>query len=256
MSYKAGVLTVFIACLSSLMSTAFAAEEAPNCQLETFHQTPFTICEFSASEDIRLFWGVSTKPFGEFKPLSENLAESGLSLDFAMNAGMYHKDRSPVGLFVADGKVRTQVQTKASVGNFGMLPNGVFHISKGRAGVTETLSYVKGNVSPTYATQSGPMLIIDGAFHPKFNEGSTSTRIRNGVGVSQDGRRVFFVKSEKPVNFYNFARLFKERLGASNALYLDGVVSRVFDAQTGRRDFGVRMGPILGVVRPSEDIKE
>jgi uncharacterized protein YigE (DUF2233 family) len=143
------------------------------------------------------------------------------------------------------------LQTKASTGNFGMLPNGVFHIHNGQAGVSETNQFLLKSTVPDFATQSGPMLVIDGALHPKFNAGSTSRRIRNGVGVTAAGS-VVFVMSEQPVNFHDFASLFKDELNTPNALYLDGVISRVFSTELDRNDYGAKMGPIVGVVVPKK----
>lgn len=258
MSFNAAFLSVFVMPASlfyapMFYTPVFAADGESHCAAETVDNTPYTICTFSTADDIRLFWGEKETPFGSFTKLSDSLAQDNLSLEFAMNGGMYHQDRSPVGLFVAGGDKKARAQTKASNDNFGMLPNGVFHLSDGQAGVTETLSYLKLKTPQNYATQSGPMLVIDGALHPKFNQNSTSKRVRNGVGVSEDGQEVYFVKSEAPVNFYNFANLFKDRLETPNALYLDGVISRVFDAQSGRHDYGVKMGPIIGVVRVSTE---
>ena len=73
-------------------------------------------------------------------------------------------------------------------GNFGLLPNGVFCIRDGRADVIETLRFAEEAPNCRFATQSGPMLVIDGALHPRFMRDSTSRYIRNGVGTRADGR--------------------------------------------------------------------
>ena len=112
--------------------------------------------------------------------------------------------------------------------------------------MTETRAFLLKSTVPDYATQSGPMLVINGKLHPKFLENSTSRKIRNGVGIN--GGAVIFVKSEDPVNFHTFATLFRDDLGAPNALYLDGTISRLYSAELGRNDRGAVMGPIVGVV--------
>ena len=101
-----------------------------------------------------------------------------------------------------------------------------------------------------FATQSGPMLVIDGELHPKFMKDSRSIKRRNGVGISPDGSRIFFAISEEPVNFHSFARLFKDHLKTPNALYLDGTISRLHDPENKRSDPGLSMRPIVGVVQP------
>jgi uncharacterized protein YigE (DUF2233 family) len=96
------------------------------------------------------------------------------------------------------------------------------------------------------------MLVINGKLHPRFIPGSDSLNYRNGVGVSEDGRRAIFVISDDQVNFDTFARYFRDRLGVRQALYLDGSISRLYAPAIGRNDFGWPLGPIIAVVRPKE----
>ena len=169
-------------------------------------------------------------------------------LAFAMNAGMYHADRDPVGLLVIDGQRTGRLITSDGPGNFGLLPNGVFCWGKGRGEVIESRRFKRSKRTCRYATQSGPMLVIGGRLHPRFLPGGKSTYVRNGVGVSRDGRTAWFVISRARVNFYTFARFFRDRLKTPNALYLDGNVSRLYAPSIGLRDRGGLFGPILGVV--------
>ena len=62
----------------------------------------------------------------------------GAPLVFAMNAGMYHADRSPVGLYVEEGKTLRQANTRDGSGNFHLKPNGVFYVAGEEAGVLTT----------------------------------------------------------------------------------------------------------------------
>ena len=49
------------------------------------------------------------------------------------------------------------------------------------------------------------------------------------------------------MSFGSFARLFRDGLGARNALYLDGSVSGLLAPGIGRSDIGFRpLGPIIG----------
>ena len=98
------------------------------------------------------------------------------------------------------------------------------------------------------ATQSGPLLVIDGALHPRFLPQSDSRYIRNGVGVSRDMKTAWFAISDAPVTFHQFARFFRDGLGARNALYFDGSISRLYAPGLRRADWGRRMGPIIGYV--------
>lgn len=226
------------------------AQQVPFCQEMTFQQRPYSVCEVNPEiSDLRLFLNdPDGRPLGHFSRLSKELERQGETLLFAMNGGMYHPDRSPVGLYVENGKQIMHVVEGAGPGNFGMVPNGVFCIEKNRARVIETEAYVKDQPTCDFATQSGPMLVVDGELHPRFFPESDSRHIRNGVGTSPDGKRVFFVKSDGLVNFFEFASLFRDRLNTPFALYLDGNISRLFDQGAGRDDKGFRMGPIIGVV--------
>lgn len=107
-----------------------------------------------------------------------------------------------------------------------MQPNGVFGISKSNKPVILESSLVNELDSIRYATQSGPMLLINGAFHPRFKNGSKNLNIRNGVGILPNGN-VIFAMSKQKINFYDFAKFFKNQ-GCKNALYLDGYVSRTY----------------------------
>ena len=94
------------------------------------------------------------------------------------------------------------------------------------------------------------MLVIDGALHPRFLPDSDSLNIRNGVGVSADGRRAVFAVSNDEVNFHQFARFYRDHLGLPDALYFDGNISRLYAPALGRHDGGFPMGPMVGTVIP------
>ncbi len=212
----------------------------------------YAICEVDmAQADLRLFLrDDGGAVLGQFGVVNARLAESGKTLSFAMNAGMYHPDRAPVGYYVENGKEEMRVIPNAGPGNFGLLPNGIFCVRAGRADVIETLAFLRNRPDCIYATQSGPMLVIDGALHSRFLPDSTSRYIRNGVGTSADGRRVVFAISHNPVSFHEFGSLFRDRLRLPEALYFDGNVSRLYAPSLGRNDPGFAMGPIVGMVVP------
>lgn len=225
-------------------------EQKSDCQAIRFESTPFTICTFDAERHtIKLF---HSDPEGtvyrHFDALAASLEANGQVLVFAMNAGMYHTNRDAVGLFIEDGVERYKINRNEGPGNFHLLPNGIFYLKGNRAGVAATETYVASGVQPDFATQSGPMLVIDGTLHPRFIKDGTSRKIRNGVGVSEDGKTVTFALSEERVNFHDFGRLFRDQLNIDNALFLDGSISRIYVRDLQRNDPGRAMGPMVGVV--------
>ncbi len=232
-------ISLFLTGLAILASPTWAV----SCKDVDFDAQSFTICEVDVqATPPRLFLNDQNgRPYGNFNALPDEVI-------FAMNAGMYHDDRRPVGHYVEDGVQTMRVIPGAGPGNFGMVPNGVYCIQDGRADVIETQRFLQNTPACVHATQSGPMLVIDGDLHPRFFPESDFTNVRNGVGTSDDGRISYFVISNQRVNFHTFARVFQELLGIDQALYFDGRVSRLYAPELGRNDFGARMGPIVAVV--------
>lgn len=237
-----------LAALSLLVPVAAHGAGGP-CRNLTVEETPYTVCEVAHGDDLRLFHSGASGLYGSFDAIEADLAAQGLRLGFAMNAGMYAPGRSPLGLYVEAGVERHGIVTAEGPGNFGMLPNGVFCVGGGFS-IRESRDFAARPPECHYATQSGPMLVIDGALHPRFLPDSRSRYVRNGVGVSADGARAVFAISNRPVTFHAFARLFRDTLGLPNALYLDGSISRLYAPGLGRNDRGWPLGPIVGLVEP------
>lgn len=207
----------------------------------------FTVCEVDlTTERIETFLRDGDgEILGSFAAVEQ---AAGAPVLMAMNAGMYHADRSPVGLYVEDGVAEQRLITSDGPGNFGLLPNGVFCVAPDGVRVIESLDYRDETPDCRFASQSGPMLVLDGALHPDLIPGGTSRYVRNGVGVDHDAGRVVFAISNEPVNFHDFATLFRDRLGLADALYFDGKVSRLHVPALGRSDFGWAMGPVVAVL--------
>lgn len=176
--------------------------------------------------------------------LKNELEEDHKKLIFAMNGGMYNLDHTPQGLYIENQIVKAPLDTVQGAGNFYLKPNGVFYITMDRIAHICATEKFDQTEEIMYATQSGPLLVIDGELHSAFIEGSKNLNIRNGVGVINEEELVF-VMSKKEINFYDFAMYFK-KLGCKNALYLDGFVSRTYLPQKSwiqtDGDFGVIIG--------------
>lgn len=198
-------------------------------------------------KQVKMYWkNEKQEHFKSIQNLKTWLGKHNQKLEFAMNAGMYKKDNSPQGLYIEKTKILSPLDTAVGNGNFYMKPNGVFYLTtKNKAVICETETF-KNTSEIQYATQSGPMLVIDGKIHPDFKEGSPNVHIRNGVGVLPDGK-IVFAMSKKEINFYDFAAYFKS-LGCKNALYLDGFVSRTYLPKENWMQTDGNFGVIIGVV--------
>jgi uncharacterized protein YigE (DUF2233 family) len=197
-------------------------------------------------QDIRFYWkNDSDKIFRSIQNLKNHLERKNRQLIFAMNGGMYQTDNSPLGLYIENYKTITRLNRRSASGNFYMKPNGVFYIMKdNKAAICRTGEFLK-KTEVQFATQSGPLLILDGKIHQEFKKGSANLNIRNGVGILPDNR-ILFAMSKVPVNFYEFAEFFK-RQGCSNALYLDGAISQTFLPEKNWIQTGGNFGVIIGV---------
>ncbi len=210
-----------------------------------------TVCRVDVKKErLQLFHrDENGQPFKRFDPLVKWLGERGQTLTFAMNAGMYHRDYTAVGVSVADGKELTPLNSAAGVGNFFLKPNGVFLVSERGARVVETSEYPRLKERVLLATQSGPLLLHGGKMHPAFKEGSENRLFRNGVGVPSPDVALFAI-SEAPVNFHEFATMFRDVLHCPDTLFFDGTVSSLHAPKLKRSDFRIDLGPFIGVTDP------
>jgi len=242
-------LTILTCLRAFAPEPASAAEPEQNCRKITHQSASYVACAFDLRQhDLRLFLNdADGAPYGSFRALKGDLSRQGMALPFAMNGGMYHRDRSPVGYYVEGRRKLKEAITGPGPGNFHMRPNGIFFIEGEAAGVMETRAFLKRNRRPDYATQSGPMLVIDGKLHPRFLEGSDFKKRRNGVGII-NRHEVVFAISNSAVSFHDFATLFRDKLACRSALFLDGTISSLHAPEIGRSDFLFPVGPIIGVV--------
>ncbi|TFF19665.1 hypothetical protein E3C22_18375 [Jiella endophytica] len=217
------------------------------CRTETAMGVGYIVCEVPLDRYRLSLRAVDAagKPYETFEAVTASLP--GREVELIVNAGMYHEDRRPVGLAVEDGREVHGAVLGTGSGNYSLRPNGVFFVEDGRAQVMESTRYLAGRHHPDLATQSGPMLVVDGKLHPRFIENSDSRHIRNGVCASTDGGTVHLVLSRSPVNFWDFGTFFKERLGCRDALFFDGTVSSLY-YPAGKIDYRRdRLGPMLVV---------
>ena len=221
---------------------------ASSCRVDLFEGSQFTLCDPGDGRLRLIAADRNETPLRSFAEVMTRVPAGEVA--FAMNAGMFDEDGRPIGLAIADGRAVHAINTRDGGGNFHLKPNGVFLVRRdGTAAITTSEAF---ELSPeiAFATQSGPMLVIDGQIHPEFDADGESRFIRNGVGIGPGGRPLFVISNEV-VSFGKFARFFRYGLKARNALYFDGSVSSLWDPAAGRQDAGVPLGPIIVAMKPA-----
>src|SRR5262245_47197092 len=165
----------------SMMLAPWRAAGAVGCERRVMQAQSFIVCRADAlRERVEIAWaGADGRRLGGFDALRKAYTGEGLTLEFAMNAGMFHPDFRAVGLLVVKGKTLAPINRAAGPGNFFMQPNGVFMIDADGARVLATHEF--RNHRPRFATQSGPLLVERGMIPNTvaFRPGSTSRHVRN-----------------------------------------------------------------------------
>jgi uncharacterized protein YigE (DUF2233 family) len=161
--------------------------------------------------------------------LGEAYRQIGGDLLAVTNAGIFSVNHAPEGLHIELGKTLSSLNLGKGDGNFYWKPNGVFYVADDGAGIIESEKFAslekRGAIRE--ATQSGPLLVIDGAINPDLKPNSRSLYVRNGIGV-KSADEVYILVSEGEVNLHEFASVFANHLHCRNALYLDGCVSQFY----------------------------
>ena len=206
--------------------------------------------------------------FTNLERLRDFYKQRGQSPAMLTNAGMFHANQEPVGLLIADGVVINplNVQKPATDENFYMSPNGVFFVDTQNMGhIDSTGGYQRQweasrrQHEVREATQSGPMLVINNRLNPHFSELSTNTKVRSGVGIINNaanaGSRVVFLTTDGESTFYDFATTFRDLFSCSNALFLDGAISKMYLAGEQTNYTGGFFGPMVSVISRTSEPK-
>ncbi|HEX7368902.1 MAG TPA: phosphodiester glycosidase family protein [Rhodanobacteraceae bacterium] len=220
--------------LAALLAACTPAPHGISSHDVVFDNVHFRVVTLDlAKAKLELHWRDpdSGSPFASIHALQTWGGKHQQQLLFAANAGIYDARGEPLGLYVENGKALKPLNTAhgdPAAGNFSLLPNGVFSVdASGHASVQTTAAFAASHASPKLATQSGPMLVIDGKINPEFTADSDSAKWRSGVCARKPDQAVFVV-STAPVNFYTFASLFRDKLDCRNALFLDGTLSQIY----------------------------
>jgi len=252
----ASALMVLAGCEARYEDEEAKPKFASPCEPMMFEQSRFTVCTAQPGKHTiatDLAPADSDIPFRSLAAFDDAIGKRADRVAMAMNGGMFDADGQPIGYYVEDGRRHTVLNESDGPGNFHLLPNGVFFGgAEGPWRVLETQAFAaQASDRPDFATQSGPMLVVNGELHPRIRSNGESRKIRNGVGVDASGRALFLI-SEVPVSFGKMARFYRDVLNAENALFLDGTVSQIWDPANGRMDAGYELGPLIVIENRAE----
>jgi uncharacterized protein YigE (DUF2233 family) len=207
-----------------------------------------------ARQKIRMHWlSKENIPYKNINAIKQFLQKKKEDVLMITNGGMYLKNNIPVGLFVSEGKELRPIDTMGNKdGNFYIQPNGVFFLDKTGSGyILTTNSFIDSanhkKFKINYATQSGPMLVVNRSINASFTPQSKNINLRSGVGILPNGYIVFVISRSDKTNFFDFASIFKNKFDCSNALYLDGAISKMYLKTLRQKDLGGDFGTMISV---------
>ncbi|MCQ9124503.1 phosphodiester glycosidase family protein [Rodentibacter caecimuris] len=191
----------------------------------TFTDADITYGIFHAKpEQVRLHWRDGEgQNYNSLTNLKRAL-QKDYQIKMLMNAGIYSKHNAPAGLWIENGQELTPLNNKRGKGNFHIQPNGVFALVGKRAYILTTKAYQQKQLKPTFAMQSGPMLLIEGKINRQFRAGLESYHKRNAVCLDKKNRLFFILTTSGKPNLYTFSQGL-QKIGCYHALYLDGTIS-------------------------------
>ena len=214
---------------------------------------------------LELHWrNPAGNPFLNFQALEDYLTANGQRLLAVMNAGIFETNSRPLGLHIERGQILRRLNSRRNgYGNFYLQPNGVFYLEKtasgSRARLQSTVAFERTHpeireIGPSKqvleATQSGPMLLLDGKINSAFKADSGNRLIRNAIGV-RTSQRLVLVLTETPVNFHTLARFMRDQLDCQDALYLDGNISNLYVPGSSKNSSSISdFGGMITVLEP------
>ena len=261
LQFCASIAGVFLLIGLGLSGSAAEAEEPVRSSAEILRcgETTCTVFRvYPAKQQLQIFVRDETgQRFRNAAAIKVWATKNDQKLRFATNIGIFDRSINPLGLLVQNHVELQPLNRSNGTGNFFLQPNGVFYVADGKAGILATRSYPPtshiGTSKISLATQSGPLLLEEGRINPLFTLGSRNQLLRSGVGVSKprpQETEAIFVISNGPINFYDFANFFKEKVGCESALYLDGVISRFYLSDINRQEDDGDFSGLFAVLEP------
>lgn len=212
-----------------------------------YNDLNFTVVEVDDLAKLRLFLNQQERKtsINYFTNIPLQLTQCEV-MRFAMNAGMFHSNFNPVGLYLEKRQTQYSLNRHRGWGNFYLKPNGVLAWNSKQAIILSSSQYTKKKFNADYATQSGPMLVLNRQINPIFLPQGKSLKQRNAVGLKN--QRLYFVITQQPVNFYTLASFMQNQLKLEQALYLDGSISAIYLAENQVNTQSHSFGPMFAYI--------
>lgn len=118
--------------LAPLLTLCFMPEaHSLSLLMQKYHNVEFAVVEVSEHDSLQLFWknAATEQPYQSFSTLNKTLQKEKQQLLFAINSGIFGQDQSPLGWHMEKGELLkglNQITRTNAIGNFSLIPNGVF----------------------------------------------------------------------------------------------------------------------------------
>ena len=112
----------------ALLASAIGAENGGPCRPVTYERNSYVVCHFDLRHYTpKPFWKQPNgEPYGSLKNIPRRDGSAAGQLVFATNGGMYQTDRSPLGLYIENGRELIRANTAVGAGNFYIRPERNF----------------------------------------------------------------------------------------------------------------------------------
>ena len=147
--FQFSFLFIFIFTSCSAQTASQKATEI-DAQEVTYRNQKFDIVKIDLQKTpVHFFWkNKNGQLIRSLENLKKEMESDHKELLFAMNAGMYQRDRNPQGLFIDNGKTIKPLDTlQDGYGNFYLQPNGIFFIKNDSAGVLPSTLFSQKNIN-------------------------------------------------------------------------------------------------------------
>ncbi|HEU0012525.1 MAG TPA: phosphodiester glycosidase family protein [Longimicrobium sp.] len=224
--------SILLAAAAAVVAAATAATRSPDARPGRQPEPAVRVVAYGGAEyyvvhadlrrhRVRLHWkDRAGRPYGSPSALARALAAEGERVVAVTNGAIFSREMAPLGLHVERGAALVPLNRGAGTGNFFRpAPNAVFAVLRdGTARIVRRDAAVPLAARMVEGAQSGPRLVERGRTRHRFGDRRMH---RTGIGVCSP-TDVYLVVTRTGASLNELARLYRERLGCADAMFLDG----------------------------------